>query len=83
MKVPQIYYRKFHSAHSNVNTSLVLRSATSQCYVLPKPRPEGFKQSMRYYGFLIWNSLPEVVKKANTIGSFHNRCLKWLVESRL
>ena len=29
----------------------------------------------------VWNSLPVAVKKANTLVSFHNRCLKWLFES--
>ena len=73
------YITENFTLRSNVNASLV----TSQCYVPPKPRTEGFKQSMRYSGCLIWNSLPEVVKKANTLGSFHNRYLKWLVESQL
>ena len=31
-----------------------------------------FKQSLRYSGFLIWNSLPEEVKDAQTISTFHN-----------
>ena len=77
------YITENFTLRSNVYTSLVLRSATSHCYVPPKPRTEGFKQSMRYSGCLIWNSLPEVVKKADTLGSFHNRCMKWLVESQL
>ena len=50
------YITETFTLRSNVNTSLVLRSATSQCYVPPKPRTEGFKQSMRYSGCLIWNS---------------------------
>ena len=76
-----IYITEKLTLRSNANTSLVLRSVTSQCYVFPKPRTECFKQSRRYSGCLVWNSLPEVVKKANTLGSFHNRCLKWLLES--
>ena len=76
-----IYITEKFNLRSNANTSLVLRSATSQCFIPPKPRTEGFKQSMHYSGCIIWNSLPETVKTANTLGSFHNRCLRWLLES--
>ena len=38
------------------------------------------RNNMRYSGCLVWNSLPEEVKNAQTIATFHNRCLKWLID---
>ena len=55
------------------NNSVILRSSTSGCFVPPKPRTECFKHSMRYSDCLIWNSLPDEVKCAPTLDSFHNR----------
>ena len=78
-KAPKYITDNF-TLRSNVNTSFVLRSASAQCFVPPKPSTEAFKQSMRYSGCIVWNSLPEGVKTANTLGSFHNRCLNWLQE---
>ena len=75
-----VYITENFKLRSNVNTSIVLRSATAQCYVPPKPSTEAFKQSMRYSGCMVWNCLPETIKKADTLGSFHNRCVKWLLE---
>ena len=63
---------------NNVNTSMQLRSASPGCFVPHKPRTERFKHSMKYSGSLVWNSLPEVVKNAPTLDTFHNRCLQWL-----
>ena len=60
--------------------SINLRSAPSGCYVPPLPKKECFKQSMRYSGCLIWNSLPTHVKGAETPETFHSRCLKWLTQ---
>ena len=31
----------------------------------------------------MWNNLPEEVKKAQTIDTFHNRCMKWLVNKTI
>ena len=64
---------------NNVNTNIKLRSSSNGCFIPPKPRTEYFKHSMRYSGCLVWNSLPEEVKSAQTIVTFHNRCLKWLI----
>ena len=79
-EVPSYISENF-SLRSNVNTSIHLRSMSAGCFVPPKPRTEYFKHSMRYSGCLVWNtgSLPDEVKNAPTIDSFHKRCLKWLV----
>ena len=61
---------------NNLNDSVVLRSTTSGCFVPPKPRTEYFKQSMKYSGCVIRNSLPDEVKSAKTLETFHDRCLK-------
>ena len=75
-----VYIKENFKLRSNVNNSIVLRSATAKCYVPPKPSTEAFKQSMRYSGCMVWNSLPETIKKADSLSSFHNRCVKWLLE---
>ena len=77
-EVPSYISENF-SLRSNVNTSIHLRSMSAGCFVPPKPRTEYFKHSMRYSGCLVWNNLPDEVRNAPTIDSFHNRCLKWLV----
>ena len=73
------YIGENYNLRSNLNISVNLRSASTRCFVPPKPRTECFKQSMRYSGCLIWNSLPEVVKNAQTQETFHKRCLNWLL----
>lgn len=63
----------------NNDNSVILRSTTSGCFVPPKPRTESFKHSMRYSGCLVWNSLPDTVRSSQSLETFHNRCIKWLV----
>ena len=72
------YISENFSVRNEVNTSVILRSSASGCFVPPKPKKECFKHSMRYSGCLIWNSLPNEVKCAQTLENFHCRCLKWL-----
>ena len=74
------YISENFTLRNNINTSINLRSSSSGCFIPPKPRTELFKHSMRYSGCLVWNSLPDEVKSAQTVATFHNRCLKWLVE---
>ena len=73
------YISENFTLRSNLNTSVNLRSIAAGCFVPPKPRTECFKQSMRYSGCLIWNSLPDEVKNVQTVETFHKRCLKWLI----
>lgn len=73
------YISENFTLRNDVNTSIRLRSSSAGCFIPPKPRTEYFKQSLRYSGCLVWNSLPIEVKTAQTIDTFHNRCLKWLV----
>ena len=74
-----VYISENFTLRNNVNTSINLRSSAAACFIPPKPRTEYYKHSLRYSGCLVWNSLPEEVKKAQTIDTFHNRCMKWLV----
>ena len=74
-----VYISENFTLRNNVNTSIDLRSSAAACFIPPKPRTEYYKHSLRYSGCLVWNSLPEEVKKAQTIDTFHNRCMKWLV----
>ena len=73
------YISENFTLRNNENTNIQLRSSSAGCFIPPKPRTECFKQSLRYSGCLIWNSLPKEVKNAQTISTFHNRCLRWLV----
>ena len=73
------YISENFTLRNNENTNIQLRSSSAGCFIPPKPRTECFKQSLKYSGCLIWNSLPEEVKNAQTISTFHNRCLRWLV----
>ena len=73
------YISENYNLACNFNISVNLRSASTRCFVPPKPRTECFKQSIRYSGCLIWNSLPEEVKRAETQETFHKRCLNWLL----
>ena len=65
---------------NEMDLSINLRSSAAGCFVPPLPKRECFKQSMRYSGCLIWNSLLNNVKQSQTAETFHNRCLKWLVQ---
>ena len=73
------YIGENYNLRSNLNISVNLRLALTRCFGSPKPRTECFKQSMRYSECLIWNSLPEVVKNAQTQKTFHKRCFNWLL----
>ena len=75
------YIAENFTLRNNVNTSINLRSSSAGCFIPPKPRTEYFKCSMRYSGYLVWNSIPKQVKSAQTIDTFHNnRRLKWLTD---
>ena len=76
--VAPTYISENFTLRNNANTSINLRSASAGCFIPPKPRTEYFKHSMRYSGCLVWNSLSEEIKSAQTIGTFHSRCLKLL-----
>lgn len=76
---PTYISENFNLRHDS-DACISLRSSASRCFVPPMPRKECFKQSMRYSGCLIWNSLPNEVKHAQTLDTFHSRCLKWLVQ---
>ena len=76
---PTYITENFTPQNNAMNTTVLLRSSTAGCFVPPKPRTEYFKQSLRYSGCLVWNSLPQEVKDAQTQETFHSRCLKWLL----
>ena len=76
--VAPTYISENFTLRNNANTTINLRSASAGCFIPPKPRTEYFKHSMRYSGCLVWNSLSEEIKSAQTINTFHSRCLKLL-----
>lgn len=77
--IPEYISDQFSLRNNDSATNISLRSTTAGCFVPPKPRTEYFKHSVRYSGCLVWNSLPEQVKNAQTLDTFHNRCVKWLL----
>ena len=60
------------------NESYSLRSVSADNFILPKPRTELFKNSLAFSGPMIWNCLPNNVKCAPSIDSFHKGCIKWM-----
>ena len=76
---PQYITDHFTLRNNVLDTNVSLRSSTTGCFVPPKPRTEYFKHSLRYSGCLVWNSLPTRVKNAETLDTFHNRCIKWFL----
>ena len=67
------YISKNFTLRNELNTSIQLRSSSAGCFIPPKPRTEYFKHSLSYSRCLVWNSLPEEIKNAQTIDSFHSR----------
>ena len=52
------YISENYVQRNEMEMSIQLRSTAAGCFVPPRPKREYFKQSMRYSGRLIWNSLP-------------------------
>ena len=75
-----LYISENFTRRNEMDTSVHLWSSANGCFVPPLPKKECFKQSMRYSGCLIWNSLPYDVKSAQTAETFHFRCIKWLTQ---
>ena len=74
------YISEQFTLRNNVNTSVNLRSATASCFIPPKPRTEYYKHSLRYSRYLVWNSLPDETKRTESLNTFHNRCITWLIK---
>ena len=70
--IASAYISENFTQRNNENTNIQLRSSSAGCFIPRKPKTECFKQSLRYSGCLIWNSLPEEVKNAIAISTFHN-----------
>ena len=62
-----------------LNESLYgLRSNGPQKHCIPNINSVRFgKVSIRYFGPVIWNSLPAEIRNANTWSSFKNKIRKW------
>ena len=74
------YISEQFTLRNNVNTSVHLRSVSACCFIPPKPRTEYYKHSFIYSGCLVWNSLPADIKRAESLNTFHNRCITWLIK---
>lgn len=72
---PTYLSNKFTYAHNMHN--LDLRSATNQTLYVPKPTLEIYRRSLTYSGPKLWNTLPESVRNAPSLGSFKQRYLRW------
>ena len=71
----------FHKRDPVNETVPILRSTTSNNFILPKPKTELFKNSLSFTGPMIWNCLPENVKLSSSIASFHRNCVMFMVNS--
>lgn len=76
------YLSELFHMHSNflesTNNTMTLRSVTSKCMHVPRPKTEMFKGSLSYSGTIIWNSIPLNVRNLNSLTCFANQCLKWM-----
>ena len=72
------YISDMFNRRSASPSGLVLRSSTTNNYIPPKPNKEIFKRSISYSGPLIWNSLPVEIRQADSINTFHLRCIRWM-----
>ena len=50
-----------------------LRSVNTSSFNIPRPQKEIFKQSLIFSGPIIWNNLPDWLKKIKTVDSFHSQ----------
>ena len=75
---PQYITDLFEHRNTEDETFPVLRSTTSDNFLLPKPRIQLFKNSLSYSGPVIWNCLPMNVKISPSVASFHKACLTWM-----
>ena len=76
-----VYINDLFNQRNQSENVPALRSSISNNFIPPKPNKEIFKQSMSYSGSVIWNSLPNSLKAAETMNSFHLRCIKWIKRS--
>ena len=74
------YISEQFTLRNSVNTSVNLRSATACCFIPPKPRTKYHKHSLRYSGCMVWYSLPDKITRAESLNTFHNRCITWLIK---
>ena len=61
----------------------VLRSTTSDHFLLPNPKTELYRNSLSFTGPVIWNCLPYHIKVASSIDAFHKSCVQWMKSSYL
>ncbi|MES9881523.1 MAG: reverse transcriptase family protein [Sedimenticola sp.] len=76
-KTPRYINNLFRQRQHNANLPL-LRSVTSTNYIPPRPYKEIFKQCISYSGSIIWNCLPNYLKKIKTMTNFHCQCIQWM-----
>ena len=74
------YFSEHFTRRNEMNMLVNLRSSASGCFIPPLPKKEYLKHSMPYSGCLIWNCLLNNVKCSETAETFHNRCIKWLIQ---
>jgi hypothetical protein len=65
-----------------LNSDIHTRSLRSTCNLslfTPFPKCENFKNSLAYHGPFIWNSLPEIVRKQESLSHFKNMYKKFVL----
>lgn len=81
-EVPQ-YVNEMFQQKTLTNNAPQLRSNIGQTFVPPRPSKEIFKQSITYSGPIIWNTLPNKLRAADSMNQFHNHYIKWTKGSTL
>ena len=75
---PSYLINLFQMRNSSDDTISSLRSVTNRNFLIAKPKPNLFKNSLSYSGAIIWNSIPLEIKNSNSLNMFVNKCKAWL-----
>lgn len=75
---PMYINELFSKRNSNGEAMPLLRSITSNNFLLPKPNINLYRNSLLFNGPVIWNCLPRHVKMAPSVDSFHKKCISWM-----
>ena len=79
--IPSYIKDLFQKRNTDNESMPVLRSVTSNNFLLPKPNINLYRNSISFNGPVIWNCLPTNVKRAPSIDIFHKACIAWMKDS--
>ena len=75
--VPQ-NIKDFFSATSSSISCHIVTIFSNQNFYIPKPNISLFKNSLSYYGPVIWNTIPSDIKNSSTSNIFTRNVVEWI-----